>query len=106
MLVVMNSNAAEIDIQRVALFLESKGFEARISHGEARTIVHAIGLIDVDERDFELLSGVSEVIKVTTNYKLAARIAQGKENARKYLKEHTVVCQDIFKKIREAEFGK
>ena len=79
MLVVMNSNATEIDIQRVALFLESKGFEARISHGEARTIVHAIGLIDVDERDFELLSGVSEVIKVTTNYKLAARVAQGQD---------------------------
>lgn len=34
------------------------------------------------------------------------RIAQGKENARKYLKEHTVVCQDIFNKIREAEFSK
>lgn len=79
MLVVMNSNATEIDIQRVALFLESKGFEARISHGEARTIVHAIGLIDVDARDFELLSGVSEVIKVTTNYKLAARVAQGQD---------------------------
>ena len=79
MLVVMNSNATEIDIQRVALFLESKGFEARISHGEARTIVHAIGLIEVDERDFELLTGVSEVIKVTTSYKLAARIAQGQD---------------------------
>ena len=34
------------------------------------------------------------------------RIAQGKENARKYLKEHTVVCQDILNKIREAEFSK
>ena len=79
MLVVMNSNATEIDIQRVALFLESKGFEARISHGEARTIVHAIGLIEVDQRDFELLSGVSEVIKVTTSYKLAARVAQGQD---------------------------
>ena len=79
MLVVMNSNATEKDIQRVALFLESKGFEARISHGEARTIVHAIGLIEVDQRDFELLSGVAEVIKVTTDYKLAARVAQGKD---------------------------
>ena len=79
MLVVMNSNATEKDIQRVALFLESKGFEARISHGEARTIVHAIGLIEVDERDFELLSGVSEVIKVSTGYKLAARVAQGQD---------------------------
>lgn len=79
MLVVMNSNATEVEIKRVALFLESKGFEARISHGEARTIVHAIGLIEVDQRDFELLSGVSEVIKVTTSYKLAARVAQGKD---------------------------
>lgn len=34
------------------------------------------------------------------------RIAQGKENARKYLKEHTVVCQDILNKIRETEFSK
>jgi len=79
MLVVMNSNATEIEIKRVALFLESKGFEARISHGEARTIVHAIGIIEVDQRDFELLSGVSEVIKVTTSYKLAARVAQGRD---------------------------
>ena len=79
MLVVMNSNATEVEIKRVALFLESKGFEARISHGEARTIVHAIGLIEVDQRDFELLSGVSEVIKVTTGYKLAARVAQGQD---------------------------
>ena len=79
MLVVMNSNATEVEIKRVALFLESKGFEARISHGEARTIVHAIGIIEVDQRDFELLSGVSEVIKVTTSYKLAARVAQGRD---------------------------
>ena len=79
MLVVMNSNATEVEIKRVALFLESKGFEARISHGEARTVVHAIGLKEVDERDFELLSGVSEVVKVSTTYKLAARVSQGKD---------------------------
>ena len=61
------------------MFLESKGFEARVSHGEARTVVHAIGVIDVDQRDFELLSGVAEVVKVSTNYKLAARISQGQD---------------------------
>ena len=38
MLVVMNSHATEKDIQRVAMFIESKGFEARVSHGEARTV--------------------------------------------------------------------
>ena len=79
MLVIMNPNATEQEIMRVAMFLESKGFEARISHGEARTVVHAIGVIDVDQRDFELLSGVSEVVKVSTNYKLAARVSQGQD---------------------------
>ena len=79
MLVIMNPNATEQEIMRVAMFLEAKGFEARISHGEARTVVHAIGVIDVDQRDFELLSGVSEVVKVSTNYKLAARVSQGQD---------------------------
>lgn len=79
MLVVMNKSATEQDIQRVAEFLESKGFEARVSHGEARILVHAIGVKEVDQRDFELLSGVSEVIRVTTSYKLAARISQGQD---------------------------
>lgn len=79
MLVIMNPNATEQEIMRVAMFLESKGFEARISHGEARTVVHAIGVVDVDQRDFELLAGVSEVIKVSTNYKLAARVSQGQD---------------------------
>ena len=79
MLVIMSPNATEQDIMRVAMFLESKGFEAKISHGEARTVVHAIGVVDVDQRDFELLSGVSEVVKVSTNYKLAARVSQGQD---------------------------
>ena len=79
MLVVMNSHATEKDIKRVALFIESKGFEARVSHGEARTVVHAIGVKDFDQRDFELLHGVDEVIRLSTNYKLAARACQGKD---------------------------
>ena len=79
MLVVMTKNATEKDIQRVAEFLESKGFEARVSHGEARILVHAIGVKEVDQRDFELLAGVSEVIRVTTSYKLAARVSQGQD---------------------------
>ncbi|MCQ2753673.1 MAG: 3-deoxy-7-phosphoheptulonate synthase [bacterium] len=80
MLVVMSNSATEKDIQRVAMFLEAKGFEARISHGEVRVVVHAIGVKEeVDQRDFELLPGVLEVIKVTTSYKLAARVSQGQD---------------------------
>ena len=79
MLVLMNSHATEKDIQRVILYIESKGFEAKVSKGEVRTVVHAIGVKEVDQRDFELLTNVDEVIKVSTNYKLAARACQGKD---------------------------
>ena len=34
------------------------------------------------------------------------RIAQGKENARKYLKEHPVIAEDVLNKVREKEFNK
>ncbi len=34
------------------------------------------------------------------------RIAQGKENARKYLKEHPVVAEDVLNKVKEKEFNK
>ena len=73
----MNRNSSEEDIKRVTEFFEAKGFKALVSHGEARTIVHAIGIIEIDQRDFELFNGVEEVIKLTTNYKLAARASQG-----------------------------
>ena len=79
MLVVMNSHATEEQIERVKVFLDSKGYDARISHGEVRTVVHAIGIKDVDQRDLELFQGVDDVIKLTTNYKLAARVSQGKD---------------------------
>ncbi len=77
MLVLMCSNATEQDIERVANLLESKGFRPLVSHGEARTVVHAIGIVEIDQRDLELLPGVDEVVKLTTNYKLAARASQG-----------------------------
>lgn len=79
MLVVMSSRATENDIQRVAEFLEAKGFKALVSHGQARTVVHGIGVIEVDQRDFELLDNVEEVIRLTSNYKLAARESQGED---------------------------
>ena len=34
------------------------------------------------------------------------RIGQGKETTRKYLKEHPVICDDILKKIKDAELSK
>lgn len=73
MLVVVNNNASERDIARICQFIEAKGFMPRISKGEIKTVISAIGCKEIDKRDFELLPGVIEVIKLTTSYKLTAR---------------------------------
>lgn len=73
MLVVMNANASEQDLQRVVQSIEAKGFEARVSKGELKIVISAIGSKLTDKRDFELLPGVTEVIQLTTNYKLTTR---------------------------------
>ncbi len=73
MLVVMNSNATEEQISNVVKSIEAKGFEARISRGEVKIVISAIGSKQTDKRDFELLSGVTEVIQLTTSYKLTTR---------------------------------
>ena len=76
MLVVMNTNATEQDIERVIRCIEAKGFEARVCHGETKSVVHAIGIQEADKRDLKLLKGVFEVLKISTNYRLTSRSFQ------------------------------
>ena len=76
MLVVMNTNATEQDINKVVLYVEERGFEARLCKGETKSVVAAVGNKEIDKRDIELLSGVHEVIKLTTSYKLTSRSFQ------------------------------
>lgn len=73
MLIVMDKNATEESIQKVLNLFASKGIESKISSDEMPVIIRAIGVKDVDLRDFELLTGVVEVIRLTTGYKLASR---------------------------------
>lgn len=73
MLIVMDKNATEESIQQVVEKLASRGAEIKISSGEIPVIIHAIGVKSVDLRDFELLAGVAEVIRLTAGYKLASR---------------------------------
>ena len=76
MLVVMNTNATEQDIAKVIECIELKGFEARVCHGETKSVVHAIGIQEADKRDLKLLKGVFEVLKISTNYRLTSRSFQ------------------------------
>ncbi len=73
MVVVLNRNIKNDDKKRVREFLEKKGFVVREIVGEEETIFGAVGLIPIDKREVETLSGVERVVPITKPYKLASR---------------------------------
>lgn len=76
MLIIMHQGATAQEVERVKEFIEKKGFTAHISVGELHTVIGAVGGKVIDPRDIELLAGVGEVIRITSNYKLASRVFQ------------------------------
>jgi len=69
----MEENASEPQIRTVTERLIELGFDIHRSTGERYTILGAVGSRPADERDFELMEGVHEVIRVSAPYKLASR---------------------------------
>jgi 3-deoxy-7-phosphoheptulonate synthase len=74
MVVVMQQGATDEQIQKVIDRLTSLGFDVHRSTGAATTVLGAVGVRpDYDIREFELLDGVREVVRITQPYKLASR---------------------------------
>jgi len=74
MVVVMNENATEEQIQAVISKLVDMKFDVHRSTGVNQTVLGAIGdKRGVDTRNFELMEGVHEVLRITTPYKLVSR---------------------------------
>jgi 3-deoxy-7-phosphoheptulonate synthase len=73
MIVVLEHNIKTGDKKHIVSFLEEKGFRIREIQGEEETILGAVGIIPIDLREVELLSGVARVIPITKPYKLASR---------------------------------
>lgn len=74
MVVVMNETATEEQIQKVIAKLVEMNFDVHRSTGVNQTLLGGIGdHRNIDTRNFELLDGVHEVLRVTTPYKLASR---------------------------------
>jgi 3-deoxy-7-phosphoheptulonate synthase len=74
MVVVMHQGATDEQIQKVIDRLTSLGFDVHRSTGAATTVLGAVGVRpDYDIREFELLDGVREVVRITQPYKLASR---------------------------------
>lgn len=76
MLIVMTPGASSKQVENVKLFVEKKGFTAHPIYGEIQTVIGAVGGNVIDPREIELLEGVKEVIRITSNYKLASRVFQ------------------------------
>lgn len=79
MIVVMRHGASEENIQKVIDFIKLKGRDSHISKGESHTVIGAVGESIIDPREFELLEGVKEVVKISSNYKLVSRIFQNED---------------------------
>src|SRR5260370_7062953 len=74
MVIVMQEGATDGQIQHVIERLIASGFNVHRSTGESHTVLGAVGVHrDFDHRDFELLDGVREVMRITQPFKLASR---------------------------------
>jgi 3-deoxy-7-phosphoheptulonate synthase len=74
MVIVMQEGATDEQIQLVIDRIVASGFDVHRSTGASHTVLGAVGVHrDFDRRDFELLEGVREVIRITQPFKLASR---------------------------------
>jgi 3-deoxy-7-phosphoheptulonate synthase len=74
MIVVIEKSTAEEKIEAVVAELSRRGFDVHRSTGADQTVLGVVGdVTTVDPREFEVLDGVQEVIRVSEPYKLASR---------------------------------
>ena len=74
MIVAMQDRATEEDIQSVVERMMEIGFNVHRTTGTVQTILAGVGTPGVfDHKEFEVLAGVSEVIRISSPYKLAGR---------------------------------
>ncbi len=73
MVIVMQRGATEKQVQQVIDRLIADGFDVHRSTGVERTVLGVVGGKIVDTRDYELLDGVKEVVRITQPYKLCSR---------------------------------
>src|SRR6202049_5246948 len=74
MVIVMQEGATDAQIQQGIDRLIAGGSNVHRSTGESHTVLGAVGVHrDFDHRDFELLDGVREVMRITQPFKLASR---------------------------------
>src|SRR5271157_2997477 len=70
MVIIMHEGATDEQIQHVIDRVIASGFDVHRSTGASHTVLGAVGVHrDFDHRDFELLEGVREVVRITQPFK-------------------------------------
>jgi 3-deoxy-7-phosphoheptulonate synthase len=91
MVIVMQKHASDTDIEHVVAVLSERGFDVHRSTGSDQTVLGVVGdVASVDPREFEVLHGVQEAVRVSEPYKLSSRT---------FRREKTVV------KVRDISIG-
>jgi len=74
MIVAMQERATEEEIQAIVERMVEIGFNVHRTTGTVQTILAGVGTpAAFDHKEFEVLAGVAEVIRITSPYKLAGR---------------------------------
>jgi 3-deoxy-7-phosphoheptulonate synthase len=74
MVIVMERHAEEPVVEKVVAELIERGFDVHRSTGADQTVLGVVGdVATIDSREFELMPGVQEVVRVSTPYKLSSR---------------------------------
>jgi 3-deoxy-7-phosphoheptulonate synthase len=74
MVIVMQKHASDTDIEHVVAVLSERGFDVHRSTGSDQTVLGVVGdVASVDPREFEVLHGVQEAVRVSEPYKLSSR---------------------------------
>lgn len=74
MIIVMKHNAAAGDIETVVRQVEALGYKAHLSQGTERTIIGVVGDDrPIQSHNFEMLTGVEQVVRILQPFKLASR---------------------------------
>ncbi|MFN3484018.1 MAG: 3-deoxy-7-phosphoheptulonate synthase [Planctomycetota bacterium] len=73
MIIVLRPGIDEAELRAIEEAVRKAGASPVLVEGKERSVVAVIGASKVDPRQFELLSGVSQVLRVGKPYKLASR---------------------------------
>ena len=76
MMIVMSPQATPEQIDGVIERVKSEGFTPHRSDGQENTVIGCVGHVNVeavDPRQFELLAGVAQVVRISVPYKLSSR---------------------------------